>query len=336
MVPRTNPPRKGFTLIELLVVIAIIAILIALLVPAVQKVRESASRTQCQNNLKQIGLALHAYHDVRKALPPGCANDKIPFGQSVNGGGWGSSWKVYILPYIEQNAIYSRWVFDGNNSGYVNPNNMPLVHNVVIPNYRCPSSQLPDFYSASYNAGSIQMFSCYPGIAGAFDPNGTLLLAPTNGGGNGNGSGSGILFANSKITLQGIGDGTSNTIMVGEQSDHLRDANGAAITGSYSAITSQGPHGWTMGTGGSQVGTAYPERHFNCITVAYLINQRGFTNAGGTSQNTGRNIPLSSNHTGGINSAFGDGSVRFISDTTSINVLLYSCNRDDNQPVSLN
>src|SRR5436853_6407251 len=100
--------RAGFTLIELLVVIAIIAILIALLVPAVQKVRDAAARTQCINNLKNIGLALHAYHDVAKKLPPGAANDVAPFGTDT-AARWGSSWKVYILPYIEQGAIYNKW-----------------------------------------------------------------------------------------------------------------------------------------------------------------------------------------------------------------------------------
>src|SRR5207244_3377226 len=131
-------------LIELLVVIAIIAILIGLLVPAVQKVREAAARTQCINNLKQLGVALHAFHDVNKRLPPGAANDVQPFG---NGGvGWGSSWKVYILPYIEQGPMFSRWQFN-NNSGYTNGTNGPITSNIMIPVYRCPSSPVPDFHS---------------------------------------------------------------------------------------------------------------------------------------------------------------------------------------------
>src|SRR5687768_16191653 len=103
--------RSGFTLIELLVVIAIIAILIALLVPAVQKVRDAAARTQCQNNLKQQGLALHAYHDANRRLPPGAAADQPPFGTLA--GSWGSSWRVYALPYIEQDNLFKAWLLGG-------------------------------------------------------------------------------------------------------------------------------------------------------------------------------------------------------------------------------
>src|SRR5262245_59933475 len=102
-------PRDGFTLIELLVVIAIIAILIALLVPAVQKVREAAARTQCINNLKQIALALQSHHDTHKKFPP-AASIADPFGANptndVRNANWGATWVVHILPFIEQQSLY--------------------------------------------------------------------------------------------------------------------------------------------------------------------------------------------------------------------------------------
>src|SRR6478672_2343116 len=125
--------RSGFTLIELLVVIAIIAILIALLVPAVQKVRDAAARTQCANNVKQLALAVHAHSDAKKFLPCGGAMDRPPFGivPPPGSGYGGSSWFVYLLPYVEQGEVFSRWQFYGQNtstagSGYFNTNNENL------------------------------------------------------------------------------------------------------------------------------------------------------------------------------------------------------------------
>jgi prepilin-type N-terminal cleavage/methylation domain-containing protein len=320
---------NAFTLVELLVVIAIIGVLVALLLPAVQAAREAARRSSCLNNMKQLGLGMHNHHDVLNRFPPGCANDKQPFGTSANGGGWGSSWKVYILPYIEQSNIYDRWIFDGNSSGYTHSTNMPLVNQVKIKVYRCPSSVIPDTYATSYNAGSIQMMTSYTGIAGAYSA--TAPFNNVGSGGYGYTAQDGCLFANSSQNMSALTDGTSNTIMVGEQSDHLRDSNNQPILGSFSAITSQGPHGWTMGAGNANKGKDYTDRHFNCTTVQYSINQRGLPNSGGTGDNMGNNLPLSSRHSGGCIVTVADGSSRFLAQTTAINVLLAFSGGQDGQ-----
>jgi prepilin-type N-terminal cleavage/methylation domain-containing protein len=323
--------RKGFTLIELLVVIAIIAVLIGLLVPAVQKVREAANRMSCTNNLKQLGIAIHSYHDTRGAFPPGGASDNAPYG---TGGGWGSSWKVFILPFIEQESIYKAWQFTAN-SGYTNGTNMstatPLVHNRTIKTYRCPSSSMPDFYASSNNNGALQMLTSYTGIGGSSTDTGVV-----NNGSYGIISAGGALFANSSIRFSDITDGTSNCMIVGEQSKHLTSSTNQPVPGSYTAITSQGPHGWTMGVNNSSVGTAFNEWHFNCTTIRFQINQTGVdggsasgSGSNGTSHNTGMNIPLSSSHSGGCNIVLGDASVRFIRDSTPLLTLQYLASRAD-------
>jgi prepilin-type N-terminal cleavage/methylation domain-containing protein/prepilin-type processing-associated H-X9-DG protein len=321
--------RRGFTLIELLVVIAIIAILIGLLLPAVQKVRASAARSQCQNNLKQLALACHGYHDVSQRLPPGAANDVAPFG---NGGqGWGSSWKVYILPFIEQNAIYSNWQFN-NSSGYTNGNNYNLVNNITIKPFACPASPLPPFAPRG-GSGGMFMTTAYVGIAGSVI-NGAGASGVYTTGQAGLASDNGLLFAGSKVTMVGITDGTSNTWMIGEDSDHLRDASNQPITAGYTAgfgSAATPDYGWTMGAsfGGSGWTNGQDGRHYNCTAVLYQINQIGVGNSGtsGLTNDSGDNFPLKSAHTGGVNIGMGDGSVRFFTNSLDLPSINAFCTR---------
>jgi len=347
---RLSRSKRGFTLIELLVVIAIIAILIGLLLPAVQKVREAASRMKCQNNLKQMGIAIHAYHDNKGSLPPGGADDQPPFG---TGGsiGWGSSWMVYILPYIEQDNFHRNWQF-ANSSGWGNAADGAALNGVVIPMFRCPSTTLPIVQSGLTNpttnpgGNGTAMVPTYAGISGAVGnliPN--VADTRTSQGGGGAGcctggitAGNGVLFPNARITITGITDGTSNTILVSEQADLLTTKSGQKVTWNAS-----GPHGWAIGSHSGtppNYGNGGDARAMQITTIRYTINLKtgwtptpGDCGTQGVCDNTGQNIPLNSTHTGGVNALFGDGSVRFLSDTIPIATLAMLAMRDDGQPI---
>jgi prepilin-type N-terminal cleavage/methylation domain-containing protein/prepilin-type processing-associated H-X9-DG protein len=336
--------RSGFTLIELLVVIAIIAVLIALLLPAVQQAREAARRTQCKNNLKQLGLALHNFHDTYRRFPPGAANDMPPHGTETVAGRWGSSWKVYILPYVDQAPIYSRWEFI-NSSGYTNANNRTMVSNMQIPSYRCPSSSMPDFYSWSSYRTQV---TSYMGTAGAYSiaPPTNTKVAFTNVGNVSccNGAGSvassgGLLFNNSAANMKDCTDGTTNTFIVHEESDFLRDINNNVVGSMTAPLTSAGYYSWTMGNNqtnpGVVAGGSADWRHFNCSTVRYGINTRGLTgtSADGTNIDVGTNFPISSQHVGGAHVLLADGSVRFLSQNLDIHTLFRLATAADGDPV---
>jgi prepilin-type N-terminal cleavage/methylation domain-containing protein/prepilin-type processing-associated H-X9-DG protein len=194
---RTQPRRRGFTLIELLVVIAIIAILIGLLLPAVQKVREAAARIQCANNLKQMGIALHAYHDANQRLPQG--NSTYTGGLAPYEDSW--TWMAYILPYVEQDNVANQaraFATSGGTNWYswYNP-----ACSVKMKVFTCPAdSRGQQVYSGAASGIKDQALTTYLGNSG------TTAYAYD-----------GVLFLGSKVRLTDVTDGTSNTLMVGER-----------------------------------------------------------------------------------------------------------------------
>jgi prepilin-type processing-associated H-X9-DG protein len=174
------------------------------------------------------------------------------------------------------------------------------------------------------------MYTSYMGVAGASnDPGAAVQSYCCEGSGYING-GSGILGSNTQVKMVQITDGTSNTIMAGEQSDFLRDAANQPILSGAWPVTSQGPHGWTMGSDLAGVGVANQERQFNIITVRWEINRRGLgaSAANGTNFNSGSNFPFSSAHSGGAMMLFGDGGVRFLRDSTTLAVLQALASKD--------
>lgn len=193
--------RRGFTLIELLVVIAIISVLVSLLLPAVQQAREAARKTQCKNNLKQIGLALSSYHDSFTTFPMGyCAGLPYVDGATDTANGWG--WSAMILPYLDQGPLYNSFNFRG-------PVEAASGIQTRIPAFICPSDNAPEGPIQIKNAAGTLITNAavtsYGAVCGGDD---TGTTDPT---------GSGVFFRNSRIRMSDILDGSSHTILVGER-----------------------------------------------------------------------------------------------------------------------
>jgi prepilin-type N-terminal cleavage/methylation domain-containing protein/prepilin-type processing-associated H-X9-DG protein len=321
--------RRGFTLIELLVVIAIIAILIGLLLPAIQKVREASARMKCQANLKQLGIAFHNYQNAKDRMPSGGAYGADIQGQS----GWGLSWMVGLLPYIEQEGLYKILTRTGvANPGYNDATNNAAIANVVFGIFRCPSALLP--VNGGHN-GSKSMAGDYTGIGGCINDPIDWVASNSFDGNYGISSDSGALFANSYSSLTALPDGTSNTMLIGEVGGGYRTAVGG------SPIDLRPGRAYSFMMGAANAWNSTDNRGMNWTTLRYPINYGGTPlgtstapGSNGLFQSPGANTPLTSGHNEGVNVLMGDGSVRFLTDDTSTTVLGRLACKADGLPVS--
>jgi prepilin-type processing-associated H-X9-DG protein/prepilin-type N-terminal cleavage/methylation domain-containing protein len=290
--------RIAFTLIELLVVIAIIAVLIGLLLPAVQKVRSAAARLECQNNLKQLGLALHGYQDARRRLPPG--------GETA---GQGRSWNVYVLPFIEQDNVYALIPNPTATSTYAEIAPVAVQHR--IKTFLCPSAN--NEKSADNTAPESGGWTThYYGVMGPTGTNpylnttpATQYLAAGTAGTDTYVATQGVLYANSAVRFNQIDDGLSNTFLLSEQA--------------YTAPANY--RNWTRGCsplqqdGGAMCGT--------CRNVTSSINSG--TQYNGTNWN---DLAFGSNHSGGANFLMCDGSVRTVFQEVDFNAFRAAASRN--------
>jgi prepilin-type N-terminal cleavage/methylation domain-containing protein/prepilin-type processing-associated H-X9-DG protein len=279
---QTRTSRPAFTLIELLVAIAIIAILIGLLLPAVQKVREAASRLKCSNNLKQIGLACHSYHDANNSLPPGYTAPSPYFdGENDVSPGW--AWGAYLLPYIEQGNLYQQIHFDQPVQSAVNA---AAVQKLVAV-YLCPSDLTPPgpfTVADGFGAPIAQMApSSYAACVGNDQDD---VFAAT---------GQGVIYRNSQTRFLQITDGLSQTVMIGEKA-------WANAPGVWAGV----PNGAYMPRGISNPcpGNSNIQAPGLVLSHGHLINT--------TTDTDGGLDDYSSLHVGGANMLFADGSVHFI------------------------
>ncbi len=293
---RHLPTRTGFTLIELLVVIAIIAVLIALLLPAVQSARESARRISCFNNLKQIGLALHNYHDANNAFPPGYAShwkrDGGDEGTAEDDIGHGWAWASMILPQMEQGNVFNAINFGLTMTYRANDTAQLLRVNA----YLCPSDNPKPLIPVRNEENSETIYTVasanYVGCYGT----GEVGEAP--------GRGDGLFFRNSRVRFGDITDGTSQTLAVGERSQDL----------SYVTWTGRAIGGWLHPTptfeGGRNKFDPEPEESFTMV-----LGPIGTDNPPRTPNYFAAHVEdYRSRHPGGVNFLFGDGSVHFIKD----------------------
>ena len=303
---RNRLRHRGFTLIELLVVIAIIAILIALLLPAVQQAREAARRTQCKNNLKQIGLALHNYHDIYQVFPPAYVDLRGAGGVPDNHGHW--AWSAFILPQVEQATLYSTL-----NVGNIRPTAAITANAVAMRTpltaFRCPSDVGPAAHDAGIDPGyaietttaantglALSNYVLANGTASANQRKATNPVEGTTGS-------TGAFFRDSRTALRDVTDGSSNTIICGERAWRM----GAVRMSAGTLLAVRDANG--TGPSAQDAGPAWNQGMMTIVgTTRWPMNPVL------TGPNVAQCQSFSSLHTGGAQFLMGDGAVRFISE----------------------
>jgi prepilin-type N-terminal cleavage/methylation domain-containing protein/prepilin-type processing-associated H-X9-DG protein len=325
--------RSAFTLIELLVVIAIIAILMGLLLPAVQKVREAAARMKCQNNLKQMGLAAQNFHDVNKHFPYG----KSPSYPGINPM---ARWSAHsqLLPYLEQNNVYNLlnfsfppnmgdMQFDGTGCRpYTNPNGVNVACNTLIPTFQCPSDPAPPLVTAANGV-------TYPGNNYWGNMGTTFMcdLGDTNPSTVSPGAvPNGIFYFESNVSIAKITDGTSNTAMFAEKlrsggrysprTSMLLIPNQTTLASTHAVCQGQDPNLAISICDG--VGICWALGETCCSLYNHASTPNSLTCGGipfpGSMVNMDMDVPATSMHTNGVNVGLCDGSVRYVSNAISL------------------
>jgi prepilin-type N-terminal cleavage/methylation domain-containing protein/prepilin-type processing-associated H-X9-DG protein len=312
--------RRGFTLLELLVSIAIIGVLLSLLLPAVQKVREAVNRMVCANNLKQIALATHNFHDANNRFPTGAHPPVYVGGVPTRG----TNLWVELLPYFEQDNLHDAWDPCDNRNNVAGERNAITAH--VIKLLLCPSDQLTQtvvqakggpgaswaqgFYAMSSYGGNAGTRSMPPGAAPAFPGI----------------SRDGIFWIDSCVGFKDITDGTSNTLLFGERyhRDPAYDDRLPHVFPGLAPIEFVGRWGWLLAPGVMPQVTLHS---------AAPINYRTPTE-GDASALMERICAFGSGHGHGANFAFADGSVHFVSDSMPLSILKALSTRDGGEVVS--
>jgi prepilin-type N-terminal cleavage/methylation domain-containing protein/prepilin-type processing-associated H-X9-DG protein len=336
-----KPTANGFTLVELLVVIAIIGVLVALLLPAVQAAREAARRTQCTNNLKQVGLATANYLSAKSDILPSGAVQDQKFGTGVTGPYRGVTFFVYLLPYMEQQAIYAQWDFKDLAKNSLTPTSPAGAQ---LANLLCPSDEpearvvdfstmpsgnhglaYPGYYGVTSYAGNSGTLNYYPNNIvpkpGELKPDGVLFLTGPNS----------APYTNQEtVKLTEVTDGTSNTILGGEKYNVDPQFDALPATSRSGLLMHQwGLWAWTGGfkaSGHVMRSSAEPINFMakDCATTAsgYTCQDRRLTNWG-------------SGHPAGANLVFCDGSTRFVSDSVATLTLAASSTRAGDETIAL-